>query len=105
MFSIKMISFRKTKICPSSQEVLAFQNGETSADKKDDIREHLEICEFCAAEVEFYARYPQTDEVVAETAIPPQLYDLARALLSNTEKNVHLLNRFFDKDNFPLENA
>lgn len=105
MFSITMISFRKTKTCPSSQEVLAFQNGETSMGKNDKIREHLGTCEFCAAEVEFYAHYPQTDEVVTETEIPPQLYDLAQALLCDKEKNVNLLNKLIEWDNLLLENA
>ncbi len=106
MFSLTMISFRKNKNCPSSQEVLSFQNGEISNNKNDLIREHLGICEFCAAEVEFYARYPQGDEIIEEaTEIPQPLFELAQALLSNKEKNLNLLNKLIDKDSLLLENA
>lgn len=105
MFSITMISFRKNKTCPSSQDILAFQNGETLKDKNDVIREHLGICEFCAAEVEFYAHYPQAEETVTVTEIPPPLFELAQALLSNEEKNVSLLNKLLDKDKLLFENA
>jgi hypothetical protein len=105
MFSITMISFRKNKTCPSSQELLTFQNGETSNDKNDVICEHLGVCEFCAAEVEFYAHYPQAEENVTVTEIPPPLFELAHALLSNEEKNVTLLNKLLEKDKFMFENA
>ena len=105
MFSITMISFRKNKTCPSSQEILDFQTDETLNGKNDVIREHLGICEFCAAEVEFYAHYPQAEENVTVTEIPPPLFELAQALLCNKEKNVNLLNKLIEKDNLLLENA
>ena len=105
MFSITMISFRKNKTCPTSQEILDFQTGDISNGKNDMIREHLGICEFCAAEVEFYAHYPQAEENVTVTEIPPPLFELAQALLSNEEKNVNLLNKLLGKDKIIFENA
>ncbi|HMS39077.1 MAG TPA: hypothetical protein PKE69_02540 [Pyrinomonadaceae bacterium] len=93
MFSIKMITFRKNAICPSSQRLLTFQNGEVAEKDAQPIRRHLETCEFCASEIEFYAHYPQSEEKIERTEIPMPLYELAHALLSNQHKDFFLLNQ------------
>jgi hypothetical protein len=94
MFSLKMITFCKSTDCPSSQKLLAFENGgATSAKERGKIEEHLAACEFCAAEVEFYAHYPQSEETVTKVEIPIPLYELAEALLSNKHKDFLLLNK------------
>lgn len=98
MFSIKMVTFCKSASCPSSQKLLAFQNAETSEKDAQEIRAHLAGCEFCAAEVEFYAHYPQSDEKVAEVDIPLPLYELAEALLSNKHKDYSLLNKLLSEN-------
>lgn len=97
MFSLKMITFRKSVICPSSQKLLAFQNGETAAKEAQKIRRHLAACEFCAAEVEFYAHYPQSEEKIERTEIPLPLYELAEALLSNRQKDFSQLNKLLNE--------
>jgi hypothetical protein len=46
---------------------------------------HLRECEFCAAETEFYVRYPQTLEFTTATAepiLPEPLRELAESLLN-----------------------
>ena len=95
MFRLKMINFCKNANCPASQKLLAFQNGEVSAKERKTISTHLAACEFCAAEVEFYAHYPQTEEesVTDGTEIPVPLYELASALLGNKHKDFSLLNQ------------
>ena len=95
MFSLKMITFCKSANCPASQKLLAFQNGETARKERKTISQHLTACEFCAAEVEFYAHYPQTaeEETVAKTEIPVPLFELASALLGNKHKDFSLLNQ------------
>jgi hypothetical protein len=97
MFSLKMVTFCKSANCPSSQKLLAFQNGETAERETQTIRTHLEGCEFCAAEVEFYAHYPQSDETISEVEIPLPLYELAEALLSNKHKDFSLLNKLLSE--------
>ena len=87
MFSLKMITFCKSAVCPSSQKLLTFQNGEAADKESQMIRRHLVACEFCAAEVEFYAHYPQSDEKIERTEIPLPLYQLAEALLSKKHKD------------------
>ena len=92
MFSLKMVTFCKTANCPSSEELLTFQNGKTSSVECERIEAHLAKCEFCEAEVEFYAHYPQADETVAKVEIPIPLFQLAKALLSNKDENFSALN-------------
>ncbi len=93
MFSLKMITFCKSTNCPSSQELLVFADGEISAYERGRIETHLGACEFCAAEVEFYAHYPQAEETVARVEIPIPLYELAEALLGNKHENFLALNK------------
>jgi len=93
MFSLKMVTFCKSSDCPSSQDLLAFESGSLPFKPSRKIETHLVTCEFCAAEVEFYAHYPQSEETVATVEIPIPLYELAEALLSNRHKDFLLLNK------------
>lgn len=94
MFSLKMVTFCKNTDCPSSQKLLAFESGsDFTPGERVKIEAHLAACEFCAAEVEFYAHYPQSEETVATVEIPIPLYELAEALLGNRHKDFLLLNK------------
>jgi hypothetical protein len=92
-----MTKFRKSPSCPLSNDLLAFQTGKIALREKERITVHLRFCEFCAAEVEFYAHYPQSEETVEKSEIPPPLFELAEALLSSKDKNHSLLKRLFNK--------
>lgn len=103
MLLTKMTKFRKSPTCPLSSDLLAYQNGKAVQRVKERITVHLRFCEFCAAEVDFYAHHPQSEETVEKTEIPQPLFDLAEALLSNSHKNNSLLKSLFhDKDNLGL---
>lgn len=100
MFNKIMISFHKNVDCPTSQDLLDFQNNEMSVRKNEKIRKHICSCDFCGAEVEFYAHCPQVgDERVAITEIPGPLYELAEALLNNKHKDNFLLNKLLNENN------
>ena len=89
-----MANFTKSEDCPSSHELLEFENGDMPLEDGKSVREHLVQCEFCAAEVEFYRHYPQSEDEVVETAdIPAPLYDLAESLLSNRRNKISSLDR------------
>ncbi len=106
MFSLKMMTFSKSLTCPSSESLLAFQKGEASILEKSDIRYHLEVCEFCSAEVEFYEHNPQSDEVIGSTEIPVPLFQLAEALLRNGHKDFSQLNKLLNEtDGLSLKKA
>ncbi|QYO66507.1 anti-sigma factor family protein [Leptolyngbya sp. 7M] len=80
-----MSDFVKTENCPSSHLLNAFQLGECEAKEGLEIRLHLRGCEFCRAESEFYARFPQQLENYErsdEPAMPPHLRELAETLLN-----------------------
>lgn len=80
-----MAKFCKSEDCPTSQDLLAYQTGEMEVADGREIRKHLAVCEFCAAEIEFYEHYPPNEpaeEADKKTDIPGPLYDLAESLLS-----------------------
>ena len=79
-----MTGFYKDEDCPPSCDLVAFEEGDLTPAQSQAIMEHLEACEFCAAEAEFYSMYPQ-DETPVEAdepmTIPAPLFELAEALL------------------------
>ncbi|MEO6590067.1 MAG: hypothetical protein ABIP06_12265 [Pyrinomonadaceae bacterium] len=101
MVSIRMIAFRKNSNCPASPKLLAFEKGETKTLNGEVIRKHLLECEFCSAELEFYARYPQSEEPVGKAEIPPYLFELAESLLRNKHKEFKSLNKLFSELDSP----
>ena len=89
-----MLSFHKNLDCPTSQELLAYQNDDLTAKKRNFIGEHLCACDFCGAEAEFYARFPYPgSDNISVGEIPPHLYELAEALLNNKDKGTSLIDR------------
>ena len=100
MVSSRMTGFRKNEDCPSSQELLDFQKGVVERSLRGGIRSHLVLCEFCAAEVEFYSYYPQEDspcDTSEREEIPAPLYQLAEALLKNRHDASSLNSLIKDK--------
>ncbi len=87
-----MTDFCKYEDCPSSNELLEFQNGDLVRLRNSEIRKHLEACEFCSAEVAFYSHYPQAEGAIEPSEIPAPLFQLAEALLKNRHTNSHALN-------------
>jgi len=87
--------FCKHEDCPASGELLEFQRGKLDDARRSEIQAHLEACEFCDAETEFYSQYPQ-DDLACETAenveIPAPLYELAEALLKNRQADSSALD-------------
>jgi hypothetical protein len=87
-----MLSFQKDRECPSSQELLEFQNGASPGAVAGEINEHICNCDFCGAEAEFYSHFPQhQDDCISATEIPDHLFQLAEALLNNKDKGNKLL--------------
>jgi len=80
-----MANFAKNEKCPTSADLLAFQLGDMEIESGSRVRDHLATCEFCAAELAFYKRYPMDleEEPTVPEAIPEPLFQLAEALLQN----------------------
>jgi len=80
-----MAKFGKKLSCPPSPLVLAFQQGDTTARKSRLLARHLEKCDFCSCEVEFYRHYPPIEEEVDTPEIPRPLLELAESILRKDE--------------------
>jgi anti-sigma factor RsiW len=107
MFRSIMNAFLKREDCPSSFELVAFQNGELSRGRGLEVRRHLEACDFCDAEVDFYENYslvePSTEE---PPVIPAPLFELAEALLKGKHSDGAALNALLkEKDGLVLDAA
>lgn len=95
-----MTNFCKSEDCPSSDELLEYQNIELAKKRLDEIRKHLAACEFCSTEVDFYSRYPQeenSNEQVETAGIPEPLFELAEALLKNRHLDASCLDVLLKK--------
>ena len=96
-----MTGFYKNEDCPSSNELLEFQNGDLARSHNSEISRHLAMCDFCEAEVEFYSMFPQAPDDGREEAaqIPAPLYELAEALLKNRHGDPSSLNSLLKDKN------
>jgi len=100
MISTKISGFCKSEDCPSSNDLLDFQKCSSPQKRHDEIRGHLESCEFCSAEVAFYSHYPQEEgsgEAVELAGIPAPLFELAEALLKNRHSDPSSLDALLKK--------
>lgn len=89
-----MLSFHKNRDCPTSQDLLAFQNGSATGSIRRRIGDHICECDFCGAEAEFYSRFPQNgDDSISVSEIPDHLFQLAEALLNNKHSGNSLLKK------------
>ncbi len=100
--------FCKNEDCPSSNELLEFQIGELSKRRGEQVRRHLESCDFCTAEVAFYSHYPQEDSISDANLtndIPAPLYELAEALLRNRNGDNRSLNSLLNENSLVTDKA
>jgi hypothetical protein len=81
--------FAKKEDCPTSVELSALAEGDFSSSRLPKLRWHLTFCDFCAAEVDLYMRFPPNDEAVEPPPIPKHLFDLAESILKR--KKLYLI--------------
>jgi hypothetical protein len=107
MFSIRPANFSKSEDCPASEELLDFEFGGLEPLRTSEIGTHLTGCEFCSAEVDLYAHYPQshaeeTGDTCEPDAIPAPLFELAEALLKNHHFGPSSLNLLLEENDEPI---
>ena len=100
-----MTGFCKNENCPSSHELLGFENGDLPSKKGDEIRRHIAACEFCAAEVEFYSHYPQAEGTAEPCEIPAPLFELAEAILKKRHADSTSLNALLGEPDLVIDRA
>jgi hypothetical protein len=88
-----MSNFRKKRECPSSFDLADASCGEVDGLRALVISSHIAICDFCAAEVEFYRAYPPEVETAKPPPLPSPLMELAEALLSTDTIHISTLER------------
>jgi hypothetical protein len=98
-------AFCKNEDCPPSDDLLAFQTGELEMPRMSDIIGHVNLCDFCAAEIEFYEHFPPIEVPSELSEIPAPLFELAAALLSNRDRGMTSLNDLLDEYGLAYDKA
>ena len=55
--SIRTFAFRKTAACPASATLLSFRTKTLTAEAAELVNGHLEVCDFCCAELPLLAHH------------------------------------------------
>jgi len=108
MVSSKITTFRKSEDCPTSNELLEYQRGFLAERRDNEVGRHLARCEFCAAEIDLYSRYPQDDaseEGIESSRIPAALFQLAEALLKKKDNDPSSLDALARENGILLDKA
>ena len=97
MIQTKKAGFTKSLACPTSDQLLAFHLGGCTEYQAETVAQHLEKCDFCAAELDLYRHCPSSaDDNVHIDKIPIHLYQLAEALLNNRTSGTNALQALLD---------
>jgi hypothetical protein len=85
MGSLSTANFCKHKTCPSAEMLLGYTQQQTTMayELRREMSAHLDVCDFCDAELRLLSRFPPVGAATCPTAkIPFALYRLALDLLS-----------------------
>jgi hypothetical protein len=92
--SQEQLTFRKTAACPASTTLLSFRSERLSPMVGTLVRQHLESCEFCSAELPLLAHHREECGTSKEGGtsktpeIPTNLRILAESILSETTAKI-----------------
>lgn len=84
--SQRQLTFRKTAACPASTTLLSFRAKTLSPMIETLVRQHLESCEFCSAELPLLAHHRVERGSFKPPEIPTNLRILAESILGELEK-------------------
>jgi hypothetical protein len=74
--------FRKTAACPASATLLSFRCQNLPGELAISIKEHLETCDFCCAELRLLAHHQPSTIKYPVPEIPMNLRILAESILA-----------------------
>ena len=77
-----MTTFRKTKDCPTSWELLDLANGLAVPAIERQLVRHLGVCDYCSAEFSLYVDFPPTFDAIDAPPMPEPLRELAASTLT-----------------------
>ena len=78
--------FRKTAACPASATLLSYASANLPTEVAGDVRKHLEVCDFCSAELPLLAHHTPATSVLTPPEIPMDLRILAESILAQYTK-------------------
>ena len=78
--------FRKTAACPASATLLSFRCDNLPADMAEGVKTHLEVCDFCNAELPLLAHHTPATTVHNTPEIPMDLRILAESILTKNDQ-------------------
>ena len=82
--------FRKQTNCPSAEMLLCYRTDDLSSEQYPLIASHLDVCEFCAAELQLLTAHRPVEEECPMPDMPLNLRYLAQALLSGDLNSVEV---------------
>jgi hypothetical protein len=82
----KTIPFIKTAACPASATLLSFCCDTLSAEATIPVTDHLEVCDFCNAELPLLAHHLPANTGHKTPELPINLRILAESILAQTVK-------------------
>ena len=80
--STRTLPFLKTAACPASATLLSFCSDRLSAEATVVVKDHLEICDFCSAELPLLAHHT-AERGFKTPEIPLDLRILAESILGH----------------------
>ena len=81
--STRTFPFRKTAACPASATLLSFRAKSLPAEVAVLVKDHLEVCDFCNAELPLLAHdRPGAERGIKPPEIPLDLRILAESILA-----------------------
>lgn len=99
--------FCKQAACPSAETLVSYPTLAEASEQAEWIAEHLDLCEFCAAEFRLLSRHEAVEEEYPPTEIPAALRSLAEALLGNMELSaiLSISETTYEKERLTLTDA
>lgn len=75
-------AFRKTAACPASATLLSYAADNLPGEVAEGVREHLEVCDFCSAELSLLAHHTPVTGTHGPPEMPTDLRILAESILA-----------------------
>jgi hypothetical protein len=82
--------FRKQTGCPSSEMLLGYRTNDLSRAERAWVNSHLNVCEFCGAELQLLMEHRPVEEECPVADMPLHLRYLAEALLCGNLHSVEV---------------
>jgi len=82
MKTSRTVPFRKTAACPASATLVSFRCHNLPAETETQVREHLQTCDFCGAELRLLAHHQPVTSKYPAPEIPMNLRILAESILN-----------------------